>query len=322
MSVRYQDYYAVLGVPRTASQDEIRRAYRQLARQKHPDVDRTPGATTRFQQLTEAYEVLKNPETRSRYDTLGAHWKEGQDFTPPPGWASARTRRGRPSAEDLGGFSSFFDTLFGGGGFDGVDEDLAERGRRARAAHERVARDVEAELSVPFETALRGGRRSFQIDDGSGAPREIEVRIPAGSFSGTTLRLRGQGQRSGRTGAGDLLLRLAVEPPPGYEVGEDGVLRGRLELAPHQAVLGARVPVRGPDGSEGTVAVPPGSSSGRVLRLRGQGLPLPGGARGDLELQLAIVVPERPTDVERRAYQELARALEDGVRQRSTDGGG
>lgn len=321
MSVQYQDYYAVLGVPRTATQDEVRRAYRALARQKHPDVDKTSGATQRFQQITEAYEVLKDPATRQRYDTLGANWKEGQTFTPPPGWGQGpRTRRSASAPHpDLGGFSSFFETLFGGaGGFDGFDEDLAQRGRRARAAQERVSRDVEAELSVPLDVALRGGARAFAIDDGSGAPREIEVKVPAGSFTGTVLRLRGQGHGARGSGTdGDLLLRLVLEPPAGYEALDHGDLRGTLRVSPADAVLGARVPVRGPDGGEGTVTLPPGSSSGRVLRLRGRGMPRAGGERGDLLLSVSIVVPEKPTDAERRAYEELARALGSRVTDRT-----
>lgn len=319
MSVRYQDYYAVLGVSRTASQDEVRRAYRQLARKHHPDVDKSDGATQRFQQITEAYEVLKDPATRQKYDTLGANWKDGQTFTPPPGWGGAgRTSRRGASAQDFGGFSSFFESLFGGGGFDGFDEDLAQRGRRTRAAHERVGRDVEAELSVPLDTALRGGKRAFAIDDGSGTPREIEVRVPAGSATGTVLRLRGQGSRASAGGTdGDLLLRLIVAPPPGFDVDESGDLRGKLRVSPTDAVLGARVPVAGADGTSGTVTLPPGSSSGRVLRLRGQGMPVAGGERGDLLLEVAIVVPERPSDAERRAYEELARALGANVTDRT-----
>lgn len=310
MTVRFQDYYAVLGVPRTATQDEARRAYRLLARKHHPDVDKTPGATQRFQQITEAYEVLKNPETRQRYDTLGADWKEGQTFTPPPGWRAAQGTRPRGGDPDLGGFSSFFESLFGGGGFEGFDEDLAQRGRRARAAQERVGRDVEAELAVPLEMALRGGRRSFALDDGGGTPREIEVRVPAGSFTGTVLRLRGQGRKARGAGTdGDLLLRLLVEPPEGYEADESGDLHGELRVSPADAVLGARVAVRNPEGGEVTVTLPPGSSTGRVLRLRGQGMPRAGAERGDLLLEVAIVVPEKPTEAERRAYEELARTL-------------
>jgi len=319
MSLRYQDYYAVLGVPRTATQDEVRRAYRLLARKHHPDVDKSAGSTQRFQQITEAYEVLKDPKTRQRFDTLGADWKEGQTFTPPPGWRPRGAPRSTGSAEPAGDFSSFFESLFGGGGFDGVDDDLARRGRRARSAQQRVSRDIEAELSVPLDVALSGGKRAFQIDDGSGSPREIEVRIPAGSFSGTVLRLRGQGRDAHGTGTdGDLLLRLVVQLPAGFElVGEDGELRGKLRVTPYQAVLGARVLVRGPDGVEGLVTVPPGSSSGRSLRLRGRGLPQPGGSRGDLLLEIEIVVPSQPSEVERRAYEELARALDANVTDRT-----
>jgi curved DNA-binding protein len=311
MTVRYQDYYAVLGVPRTATQDEIRKAYRGLARKHHPDVDRTEGATQHFQQITEAYEVLKDPKTRQRYDTLGPNWKDGQTFTPPPGWNAGGGARGAGGEHpDLGGFSSFFDSLFGSGRFGGFDEDPNQRGRRARAAQERVGRDVEAELGVPFESAVRGGKRAFTIDDGSGSPREIEVTVPAGSSTGSVLRLRGQGARARGGGTdGDLLLRLVVEAPIGYTADESFDLHATLRVTPADAVLGARLAVRTPEGAVGTVTLPPGSSSGRVLRLRGQGLPRAGGGRGDVLLEVAIVVPEHPSESERRAYEQLAQAL-------------
>jgi curved DNA-binding protein len=315
MAVQFQDYYATLGVPRTATQAEIQKAYRQLARKKHPDVDKSPGATKNFQQITEAYEVLKDPETRQKYDTLGANWKAGQDFTPPPGWQQRGPGGGAGAGGGFGGysdFSDFFESMFGGRGgspFDDMDSELGRRGRRTRAAHERAGRNVEAELSVPFDVALRGGRHGFAIDDGSGSPREIEVKIPTGSVTGSVLRLRGQGRAARGDGApGDLLLRLVVVPPAGFDAHEDD-LHTLLRVDPSDAVLGAKVPIRSPDGGEIVVTLPPGSSSGRMLRLRGQGLPRAGGGRGDVLLEVSIVVPERPTEAERRAYEELRNAL-------------
>ncbi len=317
MAVQFQDYYATLGVPRTATQAEIQKAYRQLARKKHPDVDKSPNATKNFQAITEAYEVLKDPETRQRYDTLGANWKAGQEFTPPPGWQQRSAGGGTDTGAGggFGGysdFSDFFESMFGGRGgspFEDVDPELAQRGRRTRAAHERVGRNVEAELAVPFEVALRGGRHGFSIDDGSGTPREIEVKIPPGSTTGSVLRLRGQGRTARGAGTpGDLHLRLVVVPPPGFDMHEDD-LHTLLRVDPPDAVLGAKVPIRGPDGGEIVVTLPPGSSSGRTLRLRGQGLPRTGGGRGDLLLEVSIVVPERPTEAERAAYEELRRKL-------------
>jgi len=318
MAVQFQDYYATLGVPRTATQAEIQKAYRQLARKKHPDVDKSPGATKAFQQITEAYEVLKDPETRQKYDTLGANWKAGQDFTPPPGWQQRSSGgggapQGGGFASGYSDFSDFFESMFGGRGggspFENLDPEMAQRGRRTRAAQERVGRDVEAELAVPFDVALRGGRHGFSIDDGSGSPREIEVKVPPGSTTGSVLRLRGQGRAARGAGTpGDLLLRLAVIPPPGFDAHEDD-LHTLLRVEPPDAALGAKVPIRAPEGGEIVVTLPPGSSSGRTLRLRGQGLPRAGGGRGDLLLEVSIVVPERATEAEKAAYEELRSKL-------------
>jgi curved DNA-binding protein len=298
--VKFQDYYAELGVQRDATQDEIRRAYRKLARERHPDVDKSAGATERFQRLGEAYEVLKDPKTRARYDQLGSAWKDGQDFTPPPGWETIEHRGGTPGG--FGGFSEFFESLFGSrGGFGGAGFDpFAERAgpRRARA---RATRAVEAELPVPLATALHGGVRAFQIDAGEG-PRTIEVRVPAGSVSGTLLRLRGQGG-----GGADLHVRLALEAPPGFRT-EGDHLRTELRVAAWEAALGARIPLPGPEGSELVVALPAGTSSGRVLRLRGQGLPRQGGGRGDLLVEIAIAIPPAASEEERKLWEQLARS--------------
>jgi curved DNA-binding protein len=302
--VKYTDYYAVLGVPRTATQAEIQRAYRQLARKRHPDIDTTAGATQRFQQITEAYEVLKNPETRQRYDTLGAAWKDGQDFTPPPGWQTHAWSGASGGGPDLGQFSDFFATLFGGErgfGFDFAEHDAEPVSARTRARRRRASAASEAELGIDLASAVHGGTVSFQLADG-GAARTIEVRVPAGSATGSVLRLRGQG-----AGGADLHLRLRVEAPAGYRADGDD-LRTALRATPSEAALGARIPLRGPDGGEVLVTLPPGSSSGRTLRLRGLGLPRRDGGRGDVLAEVAIAVPERLTDEERRLYEELARA--------------
>ncbi len=307
MSVKYQDYYAVLGVPRTATQAEIQRAYRQLARKHHPDVDKSTGSTQRFQQIGEAYEVLKHPDTRARYDQLGHAWKDGQDFTPPPGWEPRGAQRA--SGADFEGFSDFFASLFGGRGgrspfagfdFEGVD------GRRGAA---RVRRDtsVEAELHVPFTIAVAGGKLGFEMRGEDGARKSIDVRVPEGSATGGALRLRGQGGTGHGGVARDLVLRLVVDPPAGFSVDGDD-LRTTLRVSPWEAALGARVPLRAPDGAEAVVTLPAGTSSGRTLRLRGQGLPRRAGGRGDLLAEVAIALPAQPSDVERRLWEELARA--------------
>lgn len=315
MAVKYQDYYSVLGVQRGATQEEISKAYRKLARTKHPDVDKTEGATQRFQQIVEAYEVLKDPKTRARYDALGANWKNGQEFTPPPDWGGEGDGQGfDPSAfedaPDLEGFSSFFEAFFGGrpGG--------ASRFTSSRRPRTRAGATAEAVITIALEDALRGATRTIQLSEGDGSggdgaggsTRTLDVKIPAGTTQGTTMRLRGQGGRGlGGGPPGDLLLHVEIAPHPRFEV-QDHDLVTKLAIQPYEAALGAKVPLVTPDGAQATVTVPPGSSSGRKLRLRGLGMPRRGGERGDLIVELAISVPPTLTDAERRAYEELARA--------------
>lgn len=309
MAVKFQDYYSTLGVARTATDEEIRKAYRALARKTHPDIDKTSGAADRFKQISEAYEVLKDPATRKRYDELGANWKEGQEFTPPPGYdfgagprprgARRTTRRTSAGAGGFEGFSSFFESMFGdryGGGFDFEQQSVPRQGQ-----------SVEAQMSIELEDALRGAKRTIRLqsEDPSAPPRTIEVTIPPGTTSGTVMRLRGQGA-PGQAGPGDLLLHVDIAPHARFEV-HDHDLATVLSIQPHQGALGARVPLATAEGAEITITIPPGSSSGKKLRLRGQGLPRRGGARGDLIVELRIVVPESLSDEERKAYEELAR---------------
>jgi curved DNA-binding protein len=309
MSVKFQDYYQTLGVARDASDEDIRKAYRALARKTHPDIDKTSGAAERFKQISEAYEVLKDPATRKRYDQLGANWKEGQEFTPPPGYdfGAGRPRARRTTHTHAGGFegfSSFFEQMFGdrfSGRFDDGAFEFQTQSAPRRGA------SVEARLSIPLEDALKGAKRTLHVQSEEGsAPRTIEVTIPAGTTNGTVMRLRGQGA-PGQAGAGDLLLRVEIEPHARFAVdGHD--LAATLDIPPHQAALGARVPFTSAEGSELTLTVPPGSSSGKKLRLRGQGLSRRDGSRGDLIVALRIVVPETLSDEERKLYEELARA--------------
>ena len=289
MAVKFRDYYEVLGVARTATADEIKRAYRQLARKHHPDLQ---PAAERFKELNEAYEVLSDADKRAKYDALGANWKSGADFTPPPNseWRTVDAS----SFEDLGGFSDFFASLFG-----------RPTGRRGGGDGVRIAipgSDVEAELPVLLEELLRGGRRRITLDDG----RNLEVEIPRGAREGTVLRLAGQGGRGLNGGPpGDLYLRTRMVPHPRYRiVGDD--LEMDLPLWPWQAVLGAEVRVETPDGPV-TLKVPAGTQGGRRLRLRERGLPRADGSRGDLHALGRIVVPERPSPAEREAYEALKR---------------
>lgn len=309
MGVKFQDYYSVLGVARDAATADIQRAYRKLARKRHPDVDKTEGATQRFAQLAEAYEVLKDPEKRKRYDSLGANWKDGQEFSPPPEWGDGRFGRRGQSGDgadfefgDLNGFSSFFETFFG------RDGGAASGSRGTRAPRPRAGSTYEAALEISLEDAYRGATRTLTLQSGEGGDtRSYEVKIPAGTTDGTTIRLKGQGGPGSSGGpAGDLLLHVSIAPHPRFTVaGHDLALV--LPIAPWEAVLGGKVGITMLDGSEVLLSIPPDSSSGKKLRMRGMGLPQRGGARGDLIVELKIVVPPTHTPAQEKLWQELAR---------------
>jgi curved DNA-binding protein len=297
MPVASQDYYEALGVPRDASADDIRRAYRNLARRLHPDVNKEPGAEDRFKAISEAYEVLRDPEKRARYDGLGANWRAGPQ---PPGGGSAENGFDRGSGfRDVrvdfgsGGFGDIFDDLFSG-----------RTGRAGRGGFEGFSfrgGDQEAELELTLEEAAAGGRRQLSLGDG----REFEVEIPPGARDGQRIRLSGQGSPGAGGGeSGDLFLRVRLKPHPRFRVqGRD--LFVDLAVSPWEAALGADVSVPTLDGSA-RVKVPAGSSSGRRLRLRGQGLPGGGGSAGDLYAVVMIHVPKKLTRRERELFKQLA----------------
>jgi curved DNA-binding protein len=281
-------------VPRTATGEEVKRAYRRMARTHHPDLQgaaQRAQSEERFKEANEAYEVLSDPEKRSRYDALGADWKAGMNYAPPGGEDEGA---GRGSAEwDDAGFSDFFSSLFGrrpGGG----------AGGRAHVA--RPGADVEAELPVTLEQLMRGGMQSIRL----GGKESLEVEIPRWARDGTILRLVGRGQPGyGGGRAGDLYLRLRLMPHLRYRVRDDD-LETDLPLWPWQAVLGDEVSLDTPDAPV-NLKVPPGTQSGRRLRLRGRGLPRADGARGDLHAVARILVPDRPNEAEREAYRTLKR---------------
>jgi curved DNA-binding protein len=310
MAVKFRDYYEILGVPRTATTQEIKRAYRQLARKHHPDLQpaaQREQATERFKEINEAHEVLADPKKRAQYDALGANWKSGMDFTPPPGSGPAG---GGASFdfEDLEGFSDFFASIFGGARARGGAGGATGRrgGGRARGGGFRFtipAADIEAELPVTLAELLRGGHRRVTLPGGRG----LDVTIPAGVRDGTVLRLPGQGEPSGNgESAGDLYLHIRVAPDARYRLTGDDIEMD-LPLWPWQAVLGAEVRVETPDGAV-KLKIPPGTQSGRRLRLAGRGLPRGKSARGDLFALIRIVVPERPSTAEREAYEALKRS--------------
>lgn len=324
-----RDYYEVLGVPRTATADELQSAYRKLARANHPDINKDPGAEDRFKEINEAYHVLADPDTRRRYDRFGPDFRQvppGYENTAPPGWrpgAGAPGGPGRPGTGPRGrpggyGYGDGVEVDLGDIDLDGVDiEDLLGGifGRRGRGggpgggagAGPIGGADQEAEIELALDEAYRGGRRHITLTGATGAPRDYDVTIPAGAINGQRIRLAGQGgQGYGGGPPGDLYLVVRLAPDPRYRL-EGRDIYVDLPLAPWEAALGADVPVRTPDG-DAKVRVPPGTSSGRKLRLRGQGMPNPKGDPGNLYAVAQIAVPKHLDDSERELFEQLAAA--------------
>jgi curved DNA-binding protein len=301
------DFYQILGVPRDASQEDIQRAYRKLARTYHPDVNHDPGAEDRFKEVSEAYDVLSDPQTRRRYDAFGRDFRQVPEDVDPETWRRARAgaRAGAGAGAGRGGPGGFsfsegdvdLDDLLGGifgGRFGG-----ARRGWGPIPGA-----DQEAEIELTVEEAYRGGRRSVTLS-GDGTRRSFDVTIPAGVTDGQRIRLAGQGGRgSDGAGNGDLYLIVRIAPHPRYRLdGRD--LFVELRLAPWEAALGTSVAVDTP-GGEVKVKVPGGTSSGRRIRLAGRGLPSPKGKPGDLYAEARIMVPARLSRAERRLFEQLA----------------
>jgi curved DNA-binding protein len=312
-----RDYYETLGVSRDAGPEELQQAFRRLARQNHPDVNKDPGAEERFKEVNEAYQVLSDPEMRKRYDRFGEDFRQvPEDWEQRVGAGAGRSpfgdggRGGRSySWSTDGGDGPDFGGRDFGGGFGGVDiEDLLGGmfgGGRGRGRAGPVGgADQEAELQLTVEEAYRGGRRQITLN-GPDGPRTYTVTIPPGVTDGKRIRLSGEGGRGmGGGPAGDLYLVVRLLPHPRFRVeGKDIVVD--LPLAPWEGALGADVPVTTPDG-ETKVTVPPATSTGRRLRLRGQGMPDPRGKPGDLYAEVKIMVPSRLTDRERELFSELA----------------
>jgi curved DNA-binding protein len=315
----YKDYYATLGVKKDAGQDEIQKAYRKLARKYHPDVNKDPKAELKFKEIGEAYEVLKDPEKRQKYDQFGKDWNRArQTGAPPPGWENIHFDFGGGGFDfgDLGGmgggdrFSSFFEMLFGGGGPGGRrGAGTAGPGGFGGFAPQ-AGGNTEATLPLTLEEALRGGTREIAITDPStGQRRNLSVKIPAGVRSGQKIRLGGQGGPGfGGAAAGDLLLKVEIQPDPRFRV-EGSDVHTTVAVSPWEAALGGEAEVETPTGSV-RVKIPAGSSSGRKIRLRGRGLGKKGGEKGDLLAEIRIMVPEQLSDRERELYEQLAEASE------------
>ncbi|OZI71063.1 DnaJ C-terminal domain-containing protein [Bordetella genomosp. 12] len=305
--MEFKDYYKILGVESSASEDDIRRAYRKLARKYHPDVSKEADAETRMREVNEAYDVLRDKEKRQAYDNLAAGVSPDGGFQPPPGWDQGfefHYQPGEGQGGDEGHFSDFFSALFGG-----------QQRSRARQENFRArGQDQHAAIEVDIEDALRGATREISLRsmqaDAQGQPqlqtRTLSVNIPAGVKEGQFIRLAGQGMPGyGGGEAGDLYLEIRFRPHGRYRAdGRD--LYMDLPITPWEAALGASIPIPTP-GGQLEVSVPAGSKNGRKLRLRGRGIP--GDPPGDLYLVLDLVLPPADTDAARKAYQTLAESL-------------
>jgi curved DNA-binding protein len=302
MAVKFKDYYELLGVPRGASEDEIRKTYRQLARKYHPDVNpNDKSAEEKFKEINEAYEVLSDADKRKRYDELGANWKSGADFTPPPGARNGRVNftdfaDGFGGARSAGDFSDFFESLFGGRG-----------SARSTADFRMPAQDIEAEISLTLEEAHRGVKRNITLQSsGTDRMKSLEVTIPPGVRAGTVIRLAGQGEPGANGGPpGDLYLHVRIEPHPLFEIIGDADVQIELPVAPWEVALGARVNVPTLDGPV-EMKIPPGTQGGTRMRLRGQGLNKRRGGRGDEYVKIKIVIPPKLTAREASLFEKLA----------------
>jgi curved DNA-binding protein len=316
MPVEFKDYYQSLGVARDASADDIRKAFRRLAREYHPDVAKDKkSAEEKFKEINEAYEVLSDPAKRKKYDTLGANWNRTQ---PPPGaggFGGGRGFRGQNGEEfefHFGGtgFSDFFEQFFGGRGERGF-EDFAQ-GQRAGGAGGAAMRgqDIEGDILVTLDEALNGSVRTISFQrlnrqTGQAVSENFRVRVPVGVAEGQMIRVPGKGEAGFNGGpAGDLYLRVRFAQHPDFKVrGSD--LYYELDLAPWEAVLGTTVSIPAIDGPV-SVKVPAGANKGQQLRVRGKGLPGPGGTRGDLYAVISIQMPAEVTAGEREIWQQLA----------------
>ncbi len=318
MPVQYRDYYEILGVPRGASEGEIKKAFRKLAREYHPDVAKDKKkAEEKFKEVNEAYEVLGDPAKRKKYDQLGANWKSGAEFRPPPGWegfTGGQAFRGRGGGAQESefhfggtGFSDFFEQLFGSmggrrGGFGRFsnfeEQEMAERGQ-----------DIEGDIMVTLDEAMRGSVRTVNVRRPAGRSVKTEtcqVKIPPGVTEGQRLRIAGRGEAgSGGGAAGDLYLRVRLARHPDFEVaGHDLIYEA--ELAPWEAVLGTNLSVPTLDGRV-NIKIPAGTQNGQKLRVRGRGLPSRDAAPGDLMVVTKIAVPAKISDAEKKLWEQLAR---------------
>ncbi len=311
--MEYKDYYKILGVEKNASQDDIKRAYRKMARTFHPDVNKEAGAEAKFKDAGEAYEVLKDPEKRAAYDQLGANWQQGQEFRPPPNWDQGFEFSGGGYTEaDPAQFSDFFEGLFGQAHARGAR--AGRGGFSSQREFHAQGEDHHAKIAIDLRDAYTGAKREITLRvpevDGSGhvavKNRTLSVTIPKGIREGQSIRLAGQGSPGmGKGQPGDLYLEIAFEPDPVFRVdGKD--ISFDLPVTPWEAALGASVKAPTPEGAV-MLKIPPNSTKGRTMRLKGKGIP--GNPPGDLNAVLKIELPPADTDKAKEIYKEMEREL-------------
>jgi DnaJ-class molecular chaperone len=312
----FKDYYATLGVPRTATEKEIHSAFRKLARKHHPDVNQgDKGAESRFKEINEAHEVLGDPEKRKKYDELGPRWQEYEQWEragkpgPNPFQSRGGGRQGGfeyrtvspDELEDLFGdrapFSDFFETFFGGGGdsFGGTRSRFQTSRSRTRTPVSRRGEDVEGEIEISLEEAYSGATRTIEIADETGASRRVELKIPSGIHEGARVRAAGQGAKgSGGASSGDLYIRVHIRPHPAFTRQGDKLLV-TVQVPLEVAIAGGTVPVPTPKGTTVQLTIAPGTQNGAKLRLRGLGMPyLRGEGAGDLIAHVEVKLPTPP----------------------------
>lgn len=311
--MKFKDYYQTLNLKKDATQDDIKRAYRKLARKLHPDVNKSPDAEKQFKELGEAYEVLQDPEKRAAYDKFGSNWQAGQDFEPPPNWdAGFEFSGGGFTQADASQFSDFFESLFGkqSGAFHG-----RASGPHPHASFHARGQDVHAKIVITLEDSFQGTQRTITLNrpvvDPQGhvntTPHTISLTIPKGIIEGQQIRLEGQGgEGMGQGKRGDLFLEIAFAPHQMFTIdGRDVHLS--LPVTPWEAALGATITVPTLGGPV-ELKIPPGSQTGRKLRLKGRGLST-AAHTGHQYVTLMIVTPEPKTDVQRQLYEQMARLM-------------
>ena len=289
--MQYKDYYKILGVSRDASNDDIKKAYRKLAKQYHPDINKEAGAEEKYKEINEAYEVLKDPDKRKKYDTLGMNWQSGQDFTPPPGWQHVDF-----GGTDMGGFSDFFKTIFGGGhgSFGGFQDIFGGSNFQSPAK-----RDAEVSVDLELENIIEGRVYNLAFN-GQHGKRNIMVKLPKGVTEGTQMRLPGKGD-----GGGDIYVNIHVVPHKIFQIDGYDLIR-EVNVKVWDAVLGKDLPV-GTLNGEVMIKMPPGLQDGQKLRIRGKGLPKRDGTNGDLYVKIKIEIPRVLSSKQKDLWQELAK---------------